>query len=164
MLLNGQNAKFYYSPPMGIALVHQDGQTDNNDKDKSFVLLPLSNGLETVSFFFTGPSEKLKATINLVISLQPSVGTVQLNSKCRDVLSPSYVGISTLGDTFRFWFKSYKDKLEIRQFRIIDCKAPRSQNLDVSKIPTGINYKGVSKTWRCLVTCSCQTFIVPFNI
>jgi hypothetical protein len=36
---------------MGIALVHQDGQTDNNDKDKSFVLLPLSNGLETVFFF-----------------------------------------------------------------------------------------------------------------
>jgi hypothetical protein len=66
--------KVYENPLFGVALVHQDRQTDNHYKDKSCVSLPLPNGLET--FLFAGTLEKLKATISLVISLHPSFGTV----------------------------------------------------------------------------------------
>jgi len=73
-LLNVQNTKFYEKPLLDVDLVHQDRQTDNHDKDKNCVSLPLSNGLET--FLCTAAFEKLKATISLVISLHPYVGTV----------------------------------------------------------------------------------------
>lgn len=107
MLLNGQNAKFYESPQLVSLWSTRTDRRTNMTKIR--VMFCYRCQMDLKPSFFTFPSEKLKATTNIVISLHPSVGTVQLNSKCRDVLSISYVSISTIGDTFRFWFKSYKD-------------------------------------------------------